>query len=39
MTPAEHYEQLKQEWQAANPSASPAEYEAAMMAIARKVGL
>ena len=33
------YEILKSTWIANNPQATPAQYQAAMMAIARKLGL
>lgn len=39
MTPAIRYERLKAAWIAAHPDATPAQYEAAMRAIARKAGL
>jgi hypothetical protein len=39
MTKHQAYEYLKALWLACNPTCSSAEYEAAMAAIARKVGL
>ena len=37
--PARRYEALKAAWKAANPDATPAEYQAAMIALAKKAGL
>lgn len=39
MTDWHAYESAKRAWVAANPSASPAEYEKAMRAIARRYGV
>jgi hypothetical protein len=39
MSPVVKYEYLKRQWIAANPSATPDEYQAAMIALARKAGL
>jgi hypothetical protein len=33
------YEMLKRQWIAQNPNATPAEYQAAMIELARKAGL
>ena len=33
------YEQLKREWVAAHPDHTPAQYEAAMKALAKRLGL
>ena len=35
----QRYEQLKREWQTANPHASPQEYQTAMRRIAAKCGV
>jgi hypothetical protein len=38
-SPVSRYDALKATWRFANPNASPREYERAMTAIARRVGI
>lgn len=39
MTPAQRYEAAKRAWIAEHPDASPDQYQAAMIELARKAGL